>query len=208
MPMFVPASISIVQLFIFVSGILSIIAHLLSFLQFKVAFDALLARAPALEQISRTHESQKAALMFEIRHMVTELVRLSTLDPSLSKERRFVADLDAGLEHSILGGQLDTAAVWLHGKLLSSSEEGQQVDRARIVKELSNVSKFMGGAKNRVDSTLGRIPHAAVGASSTFWRSRSWPFHVSHDTRVGQSRGPGPIRAVAGPRRWSRYRYS
>ena len=73
--MFVPASISIVQLFIFVSGIVSIIAHLLSFLQFKVAFDALLARAaPALEQISRTDESQKAALMFEIRHMVTELL--------------------------------------------------------------------------------------------------------------------------------------
>ena len=155
MPMFVPASISIVQLFIFVSGILSIIAHLLSFLQFKVAFDALLARAPALEQISRTHESQKAALMFEIRHMVTKLVRLSTLDPSLSEERRFVADLNAGLEHSILGGQLDTAAVWLHGKLLSSSEEGQQVDRARIIKELSNnVSKFMGGAKKRVDSVV------------------------------------------------------
>ncbi|CAN0461434.1 unnamed protein product [Ascophyllum nodosum] len=84
--------------------------------------------------------------MFEIRHMVTELVRLLTLDPLLSEERRFVADLDAGLEYSILGGQLDTAAVCLHGKLLSSSEEGQQVDRARNVKELSNVSKFMGGA--------------------------------------------------------------
>ena len=81
--------------------------------------------------------------MFEIRHMVTELVRLSTLDPSLSEERRFVADLDAGLEQSTLGGQLDTAAVWLHGKLLSSSEEGQQVDRARIIKKLLNVSKFM-----------------------------------------------------------------
>ena len=198
-PVFVPASISIARLFIFVSDILSIIAHLLSFLQFKVAFDALLARAPALEQISSTHESQKAALMFEIRHMVTELVRLSTLDPSLSEKRRFVADLDAGLEHSILGGQLDTAAVGLHGKLLSSSEEGQQVDQ-----ELSNVSK----APSRQCCTLGRTPHAAVDASSTFWRSRSWPFHVSHNTRVDQSRGPGPIRAVAGPRRWSRYRYS
>ena len=152
--MFIHASISIARLFTFVSDILSIIAHLLSFLQFKVAFDALLASAPALEQISRTHESQKAALMFEIRHMVTDLVRLSTLDPSLSEERRFVADLDAGLEHSILGGQLNTAAVWLHGKLLSSSEEGQQVDRARIVKELSNVSKVMGGAKHRVDSVV------------------------------------------------------
>ena len=152
--MFVPAPISIAWLFIFVSDILSIIAHLLSFLQFKVAFDALFARAPALEQISRTHESQKAALMFEIRHMVTELLRLSTLDPSLSEERHFVADLDAGLEHSILGGQLDTTAVWFHGKLLSFSEEGQQVDRARIVKELSNVSKFMGGAKHRVDSVV------------------------------------------------------
>ena len=203
MPMFVPASISIMQLFISVSGIISIIAHVLSFLQFKVAFDALLARAPALEQISRTHESQKAALMFEIHHMVTELVRLSTLDPSLSEEQRFVADLDAGLEHSILGGQLDTAAVWLHGKLLSFSEEGQQIDRARVVKEFSNVSKF-----SRQCCTLGRIPHAAVGASSAFWRSRSWPFHVCHDTRVGQSRGPGPIRAVAGPRRWSGYRCS
>ena len=142
------------QLFIFVSDILPITAWLLPCLQFKGAFDALLARAPALEQISRTHESQKAALMFEIRHMVTELVRLSTLDPLLSEERRFVADLDAGLEHSILGVQLDTAAVWLHGKLLSSSEEGQQVDRARIVKELSNVSKFMEGAEHRVDRTM------------------------------------------------------
>ena len=89
MPMFVPASLSIVQRFILVSDILSITVHLLSFLQFKVAFDTLLARAPALEQFSRTHESQKASLMFEIRHMVTELVRLSTLDPSLSEERRF-----------------------------------------------------------------------------------------------------------------------
>ena len=142
------------QLFIFVSDILSITACLLPCIQFKVAFDALLARAPALEQISRTHESQKAALMFEIRHMVTELVRLSTLDPLLSEERRFVANLDAGLEHSILGGQLYTAAVWLHGKLLSSSEEGQQVDRAGIVKGLSNVSKFMGGAKHRVDRAM------------------------------------------------------
>ena len=152
--MFVPASISIARLFIFVSVVLSIITHLLSFRQFKVAFDALLARAPALEQISRSHESQKTTLMFEIRHMVAELVRLSTPDPSLSEERRFVADLDAGLELSILGGQLDTAAVWLYGKLLSSSEEGQQVDRARIVKELSNISKFMGGAKHRVDSVV------------------------------------------------------
>ena len=139
-PIFVPSPISIARLFIFVSDSLSIIAHLLPFLQFRVSFDALLARAPALEQISRTHESQKTALIFEIRHMVTDLVRLSTLDPSLLEERRFVADLDAGIEHSILGGQLDTAAVWLHSKLLSSSEEGQQVDRARIVKELSNVS--------------------------------------------------------------------
>ena len=86
--------------------------------------------------------------------MVTELVRLSTLDPLLSEERRFVAAHDAGLEHSILGGQLDTAAVWLHGKLLSSLEEGQQADRARIVKELSNVSKFVGGAKHRVDRAM------------------------------------------------------
>ena len=207
--MFVPASISFARLFIFVSVVLSIITHLLSFRQFKVAFDALLARAPALEQISRTHESQKTALMFEIHHMVAELVRLSTLDPSLSEERRFVADLDAGLEHSILGGQLDTAAVWLHGKLLGSSEEGQQVDRARIVKELPNISKFMGGAKHRVDSVVpwGGPPHAAVDTSSTFWWPRSRPFHISHNARVDQPRGPGPVRAVAGPRRWSRCRY-
>ena len=45
-PMFVPASISIARLFIFVSDILSIIAHLLSFVQFKVAFDALLTGLP------------------------------------------------------------------------------------------------------------------------------------------------------------------
>ena len=89
MPMSVPTSLSIVQRFILVSDILSIIVHLLSFLQFKVALDTLLARAPALEQFSRTHESQKDALMFEICHMVTELVRISTPDPSLSEEQRF-----------------------------------------------------------------------------------------------------------------------
>ena len=176
------------QLLIFVSDILSITACLLPYLQFKVAFDALLARAPALEQISRTHESQKAALMFVIRHMVTELVRLSTLDPLLSEERRFVADLDAGLEHSILGGQLDTAAVWLHDKLLSPSEEGQQVDRARIVKELSNVSKYLvherGKAPCRQGYALGRSTHAAVGFNSPLWLSQSWPFYVPHSTRV------------------------
>ena len=54
--MFVPASILFARLFIFVSVVLSIITHLLSFRKFEVAFDALLERAPALEQISRTHE--------------------------------------------------------------------------------------------------------------------------------------------------------
>ncbi|CAN0409831.1 unnamed protein product, partial [Pylaiella littoralis] len=43
-------------------------------------------------------------------------------------------------------GQLGIAAVWFHDKMMSSSEEGQQVDRARIVKELSHISKFMGGS--------------------------------------------------------------
>ena len=112
MPMFVPASLSIVQRFILVPDILSIIAHLLSFLKFKVAFDMLLASPPALEQFSRTHESQKAALMFEIRHMVTELVRLSMLDPSLSEERCFCSrPRHRSPAQYTRGGRLDAAVV-------------------------------------------------------------------------------------------------
>ena len=193
------------QLFIFVSDILSITACLLPCLQFKVALDALLARAPALEKISRTHESQKAALMFEIRHMVTELVQLSTLGPLLSEERRFVAELDAGLEHSILGGQLDTAAVWLHGKLLSSSEEGQQVDRARIVKERSNISKFMGGAKHRVDRAMpwGRAPMQPLALTHHFGgHSRGYSMYPTAPawTNPGFPGQYGPSRGRGGGR--------
>ncbi|CAM9836514.1 unnamed protein product [Pylaiella littoralis] len=57
-----------------------------------------------------------------------------------------MADLEAGLDHSMMTGQLGIAAVCFHDKMMSSSEEGQQVDRARIVKELSYISKFMGGS--------------------------------------------------------------
>ena len=58
----------------------------------------------------------------------------------------------------------------LHGKLLSSSEEGQQVDRARIVEELSNVSKSMGGAKHRADSVVpwGGSPMQTVALAQHF----------------------------------------
>ena len=49
-PMFVPSSISIARLFIFISVVLSIITHLLSFRRSKVAFGALLAGLPRLNR--------------------------------------------------------------------------------------------------------------------------------------------------------------
>ena len=85
------------QLFIFVSDIISITACLLPCLQFEVAFDALLARAPALEQISRTHESQKgrprvrdsshgyrASATFDARPLAFRGTAFLTLTPALS----------------------------------------------------------------------------------------------------------------------------
>ena len=106
----------------------------------------------ALEQISRTHESRKPPSCLKSGVWSPSWCDFQRLTLRSPRNGVFVADLNAGLEHSMLGGQPDTAAEWLHGKLPSSSEGGHQVDWARIVTELSNISEFMGGAKNRVES--------------------------------------------------------
>lgn len=77
--------------------------------------------------------TQQISTINDIRTTVDELLRLTQLDLLLDM-------------HSVLTSQLSTAAVWFHGKMMSSSEEGHQVDRAKIVKELSHIAKFMGGS--------------------------------------------------------------
>ncbi|CAN0391751.1 unnamed protein product, partial [Ectocarpus fasciculatus] len=67
----------------------------------------------------------------------------------LDEERKFIAGLDAGLKHAMQGGQYDAAGMWLHTKLMSTSEESQQVDRTAIIEELSSVAKFINVAKGQ-----------------------------------------------------------
>lgn len=52
------------------------------------------------------------------------------LDFSFGEKDVFVGGLDAGLEHSMLTGHLDTKVVWRQVKTMGSSEKGQQVHRA------------------------------------------------------------------------------
>ncbi|CAB1118853.1 unnamed protein product [Ectocarpus sp. CCAP 1310/34] len=95
---------------------------------------------------------QKAAILHDVSSMLAELLRLPMLDGSLSTERKFVATLDEGVKHALQGKQYDAAGMWLHGKLMSSSEEGQQVDRALLIKELSGVAKFITVPRARAEA--------------------------------------------------------
>lgn len=86
--------------------------------------------------------AQKLALLQEVSRMFAELLKLAILDGNMETERHFIASLDAGLQHAMQGRQCDTAGMWMHTKLLSTSEESQQVDRAAIIKELSAVASL------------------------------------------------------------------
>lgn len=158
-----------------------------SYFQFRATWNILLHKLPLCQQVVLLDINQKLVVLQDIRSLDTNLMWLAQLDPSLGEEQRFMADLDAGLEHGMLGGQLDTTAVWFHSKLMSSSEEGQQVDRARIANELSNISKFMGGSNRGGGSTAPARPPAPVqpvilnphfgGQQQPPWNNTSVPGH-------------------------------
>ena len=85
--------------------------------------------------------------MTYIKHLISELERLTRLDDSLRDARAFILTLVAGVEHSLENGQPLVAALWLKDKLKSESEEGDMVDRSAIVKELTTVGKFLSSDK-------------------------------------------------------------
>ena len=85
--------------------------------------------------------------MIHIKHLISELERLTRLDDSLRDARAFILTLVAGVEHSLEHGQPLVAALWLQDKLKSESEEGDMVDRSAIVKELTTVGKFLSSDK-------------------------------------------------------------
>ena len=85
--------------------------------------------------------------MIHIKHLISELERLTRLDDSLRDARAFILTLVAGVEHSLEHGQPLVAALWLQDKLKFESEEGGMVDRSAIVKELTTVGKFLSSDK-------------------------------------------------------------
>lgn len=82
-----------------------------------------------------------------------------------------MADLEAGLEHSVLTGHIHTAVVRFDGKMMSSSEEGQQGDQAKIVKILITHPKTHGRLEPQWgwEQLVSDPPCATDGARSVFW---------------------------------------
>lgn len=113
----------------------------------------MLTKIGGLANLQQHSEGAKVDTMVDIRATVTELERLLSLDPSLVEEKTFVNDLAVGIDTGMRSGQVDTTAVWVHDKLMSATEEGQKTDRAKIVKELSSISKFITGPKSRASVT-------------------------------------------------------
>ncbi|CAM9288859.1 unnamed protein product [Pylaiella littoralis] len=115
--------------------------------KFKASWSTPLTTAGACEQLERLSDCQVTSLVQDIRRILAELVRLSSVDTSLSRERVFVANLEAGVEHSMLGGRADVAAMFVHDELMSTSEEGRRVNMSEVVKKLSNITRFLQGPK-------------------------------------------------------------
>eukprot|EP00904_Undaria_pinnatifida_P000408 jgi/Undpi1/10368/HiC_scaffold_29.g12818.m1 len=107
----------------------------------------LLQATSSLDRLKCLPEPQQYGHMTYIKHLISELERLTRLDDSLRDARAFILTLVAGVEHSMEHGQPLVAALWLQDKLKSESEEGDMVDRSAIVKELTTVGKFLSSDK-------------------------------------------------------------
>ncbi|CAM9647478.1 unnamed protein product [Pylaiella littoralis] len=76
--------------------------------KFEASWSTLLTTAGSCKQLERLSEVQVTSLVQDIRRILAELVRLSSVDTSLSRQRVFVANLEAGVEHSICWGDRQT----------------------------------------------------------------------------------------------------
>lgn len=148
---------------------------------------------------------EKHVRLQEIQRTLAELERLLALDPSLKEEKVFVNILVVGLQTAMRGGQIDAAAVWVHDKLMSTTEEGQQTDRAQIVKELSSIAKFLTGPKHA--AVWGAPPPMApVALTPHFGGYGSTPGgrYQGGFNQHGPPAPPGPPRAAGGRGRGNR----
>ena len=89
----------------------------------------LLQATSSLDRLKRLPEPQPYGHIIHIKHLISELERLTRLDDSLRDPRAFILTLVAGVEHSLEHGQPLVAVLWLQNKLKSESEEGDMVDR-------------------------------------------------------------------------------
>lgn len=82
---------------------------------------------------------QQHALVLGILRILGELLRIAGVDPSLERERAFIAQLEASAAHSLEGGRADTAATFVHKTPMSTSEEGRKVNMPEIFKKVGEV---------------------------------------------------------------------
>ncbi|CAM9518787.1 unnamed protein product, partial [Pylaiella littoralis] len=122
--------------------------------KFRATFNSLLHQAPSCKQIRQLDGQRKLDLLHEIRVLVSELLRLAQLDPDLHEERTFVANLQAGLEHCMMAGRADAVAIYVHNRLMSSSEESRQVDMGQITLEVADIKKFLGSSQPDVRAAI------------------------------------------------------
>eukprot|EP00904_Undaria_pinnatifida_P011834 jgi/Undpi1/7781/HiC_scaffold_23.g10254.m1 len=107
----------------------------------------LLRAMSSLDRLKCLREPQQYGHMTYIKHLISELERLTRLDDSLRDARAFILTLVAGVDFSLEHGQPLVAALWLQDKLKSESEEGDMVGRSAIVEELTTVGKFLSSDK-------------------------------------------------------------
>lgn len=116
-------------------------------MKWRAKYNELLATTSHCDKLQLLPEPQQYGYMIHVQTLLVELERLARLHDQFVRERAFMATLNPGVAHSMKAGKPAVAALWLQDKLMSESEEGNMVDRAKLVKELSNVNKFLGNDK-------------------------------------------------------------
>lgn len=159
--------------------------------QFKALWSTLLITSGGCKQLEYLTAAQVVAMVQEIRRILADLVRLASVDPTLSPEPVFVANLEAGVEHSMLGGRADVAAMYVHDELMSASEAGRRVDMNGVVKKLSGITKFLQGPKGGARRHPLDLAHGSANDASSAFPAAGWSSvqHGSGNRGGGGGRG-------------------
>ncbi|CAN0211750.1 unnamed protein product [Scytosiphon promiscuus] len=111
----------------------------------KATFATFLTTTSSCERL-RTMSQEQDTCVLDILRILSELLRIASVDPSLERKRAFIAQLEAGVAHSLGGGRADIAATFVHKELMSSSEDGRKVNMPEIFK-LRDINKLLGSPK-------------------------------------------------------------